>query len=109
MRRRLGSIVGGIIAAAAWYALALQLSVQLSTSTDWIPTLFHFFGSFTILTNTLVALVLTVPTLPLSGTERFATPNVRTAAAAYIALVGVVYVVVREPWSARGAQALTDL
>jgi hypothetical protein len=110
MRRRLGSIIGGIIAAAAWYALALQLSVQLRTSTEWIATFIHFFGSFTILTNTLVALVLTAPTLPPSATERFAAPTMRAAAAAYIAIVGVVYVVVlQEPWSASGAQALTDL
>jgi hypothetical protein len=110
MRRRLGSIVGGLIAAAVWYALALQLSSQLRTSMDWAPTLFHFFGSFTILTNTLIALVLTAPTLSLSGAERFATPSVRTAAAAYIAIVGAVHVaILREPSSARGAQALTDL
>jgi hypothetical protein len=110
MRRRLRSTVGGIIAAAAWYALALQFSVLMSTSMDRVATFFRFFGHYTILTNTLVALVLTVPTLPLAGTERFARPSVRTAAAAYIAIVLVVYVMVlREPWSVSGAQALTDL
>jgi hypothetical protein len=110
MRRRLRSTVGGIIAAAAWYALALQFSVLMSTSTDRIATFFRFFGHYTILTNTLVALVLTVPTLPLAGTDRFARPGVRTAAATYIAIVLVVYVMLlREPWSVAGAQALTDL
>ena len=110
MRRRLGSMLGGIIAAAAWYALALQLSILLRTSTNWAGTLFNFFGYFTILTNTLVALVLTAPTVPLTGTARFATPNVRTAAAVYIAIVGIVYVVVlRELWNPQGAQALADL
>ena len=110
MRSRLGSMVGGIIAAAAWYALALQLSILLRTSTDWTGTLFNFFGYFTILTNTLVALVLTAPTLPLSSTARFATPNMRTAAAVYIAIVGIVYLVVlQDLWNPQGAQALADL
>jgi len=110
MRRRLGSMLGGIIAAAAWYALALQLSILLRTSTNWAGTLFNFFGYFTILTNTLVALVLTAPTVPLTGTARFATPNVRTAAAVYIAIVGIVYVIVlQELWNPQGAQALADL
>ena len=110
MRRRLGSMLGGIIAAAAWYALALQLSILLRTSTNWAGTFFNFFGYFTILTNTLVALVLTAPTVPLTGTARFATPNVRTAAAVYIAIVGIVYVVVlQELWNPHGAQALADL
>jgi hypothetical protein len=110
MRSRLGSTLGGIIAAAAWYALALQLSILLRTSTNWAGTLFNFFGYFTILTNTLVALVLTAPTVPLTGTARFAAPNVRTAAAVYIAIVGIVYVLVlQELWNPQGAQALADL
>ena len=110
MRSRLGTMLGGIVAAAAWYALALQLSILLRTSTNWAGTLFNFFGYFTILTNTLVALVLTAPTVPLTGTARFATPNVRTAAAVYIAIVGIVYVIVlQELWNPQGAQALADL
>jgi hypothetical protein len=110
VRRKLGSVLGGIVAAAAWYALALQLSILLRTSTDWVHTFLNFLGSFTILTNILVALVLTAPTLPVTGTRRFGTPTARTAATVYIAIIGFVDVVVlQEPWSPRGAQALADL
>lgn len=80
-----------------WLALAVQLWVMLeSTGAQGIPlnvALIRFFSFFTILTNTSIALTLTLPVIaPASALGRwFASPRVRTGIAAAITLVGIVY------------------
>jgi len=84
-----------VAAALGWFALALQFSLQLAPDiAPWSPAhALRFFSFFTILSNILVALALTLPVLaPRSaGGAFFARPTVRTAVASYIVIVFVIY------------------
>ncbi|WP_088888754.1 Pr6Pr family membrane protein [Leptolyngbya ohadii] len=111
MKRGYEAIVGGLI----WAALVLQFWLLIDKAianglTVWIGVA-RYFGYFTILTNILVALVLTVPLLiPDHGLGRFLSqPSVRTATAGYIIVVGVIYsLVLRDLWNPEGLQLIAD-
>jgi hypothetical protein len=108
-------ILIAIIAFTVWFALALQLYILVANATVNDMTagqaIGRFFLFFTILTNILVAVSLTVLLLsPRSATGRFfAKPSVITAIAVYIFIVGLVYnIELRKVWHPQGLQKLVD-
>ena len=99
----------------AWFGLFLQLYLSLSLSSSngksIVEGLVIYFGYFTILTNILVAIVLTVPLVtPSSRAGRFLMrPGVRTATTAAITVVGVAYfLLLRKVWNPQGWQLVAD-
>ncbi|MBL7746474.1 MAG: Pr6Pr family membrane protein [Chitinophagaceae bacterium] len=104
-----------ILAVITWFALALQLklSVESTPTTGFTATktVINFFSYFTILSNLLVALTLTIPLLsPHSTIGRFFShPRVSSGIAVYIFIVGLVYnLVLRSIWSPAGWQLAAD-
>ena len=103
-------------ASAAWFALLLQFPLTLRTSIangmTLIGAILTYFSFFTLLTNLIVALVLTFSLLaPNSRWGRFfSSPVVATGTALYIATVGVVYsVLLRHSWNPEGLDKLADI
>lgn len=86
-----------IIAACAWFALLVQLLLMirdaLAAGTSVVTTVYNYFSFFTILTNLLIALGLTVSLCsPESRRGRFfSRPAAIAGTAIYITLVGVTY------------------
>jgi hypothetical protein len=97
-----------------WIALALQYALVLTGNlgADSFTRSVNFFSYFTILTNILAALALTLPWLaPHSALgEFFSRPSVRTAIAAYIVIVmTIVYFVLRHLTTFQGWNLVADL
>lgn len=97
-----------------WTALALQYALVLTgvLGADSFTRSINFFSYFTILTNILAALALTLPWLaPQSALgEFFSRPTVRTAIAAYIIIVmTIVYFVLRHLTNLQGWDFVADL
>jgi hypothetical protein len=109
-------IYATITAALAWFALALQcyLTVTLSVANGktLIAGVIVFVSYFTILTNLLVAVVLSF-SLWAPGTHWgawFSRPTVQSGTAVYIAIVGIVYsLLLRHIWDPQGLQKLADV
>lgn len=109
------SVYAAIAGILVWLALGLQFHLLTAKAIEnnlglWVG-ITRFFGYFTILTNILVALVLTVPLL--SGRSRWreylTRSSVRTATAAYIAIVGLGYsLLLRHLWNPEGWQLVAD-
>lgn len=102
-------------ATLGWLALALQLllSIRLTQANGEgvLHGMWTYFGFYTILTNILVALVLTAGALGPRGavTRFFDRPGVATMAAMSIVVVGVIYnALLRQLWSPQGWQLFTD-
>ena len=112
-------ILGTTTAALAWAALVLQIGLNLSSGVDpfgnprtpWM-SMVDLFGYFTILTNLLVALVITSPAVaPRSAAAGFFS-HLRTTwtAAAAIVVVGIAYhVLLSAQYNPTGLGAWTDL
>lgn len=105
-----------LVAALAWSGLGLQLllSLRLVAAKGGTPLdgLVIYLGYFTVLTNLLVALSLSLALwLPTSASGRWCRrPGVATAVAVSIALVGLVYhVLLRHVWDPQGLQRVADL
>jgi len=104
-------IAAGIL---GWAALILQYALVLTGTlgADSFTRSINFFSYFTILTNILAALALTLPWLaPQSALGKFfARPTVRTAIAAYIIIVmSIVYFVLRHLTTFQGWNFVADL
>lgn len=106
----------GLLAALAWFGLGLQwwLSLQRVVEQGGTPLggLVVYLGYFTVLTNLLVAVSLSLPLLrPNSAAGRwFLRPSVATAVAVNIALVGLTYhLLLRHVWDPQGLQKLADI
>jgi hypothetical protein len=104
-----------IAAWVAWGALAIQLylvlQVRWQSEASLLGGVVNFFSYFTVLTNTLVAVVLTCSaTNRASGTrDFFLKPWVSSGVAASIALVGVAYsLLLRNIWAPQGLQWLVN-
>jgi len=101
--------VGAII---GWLAVVAQFYLIILNRTATVPeTVVRFFSYFTILTNILVALSFTALLLRQESQWRnfFSRPDVLTAVAVYITIVGVVYnVILRGIWAPQGLQRLVD-
>jgi hypothetical protein len=100
-------------AAIGWFAIVLQnyLTVRYKTNGDVIEAAIRILAYFTMLSNILVALAMTLPWLaPGSNWGTFFTrPSVRTAIASYIIVVSVVYyTLLRELWNPEGWQLVAD-
>lgn len=100
-------------AAIGWFALLLQywLIVRYKTDGDLAAAAVRFFSYFTILSNILVALAMTLPWLaPESRLGRFfLEPSVRTALLVYIVIVAVIYHYLLAPlWKPQGWQLVAD-
>jgi hypothetical protein len=97
-----------------WAALGLQYALVLTGTlgADSFTRSINFFSYFTILTNILAALALTLPWLaPESASGKFfARPTVRTAIAAYIIIVmTIVYFVLRHLTNLQGWDFVADV
>lgn len=97
-RNRASSILAvALVALAAWLGLAIQFYVTQTHPNLQDVSPFQrgvrFFEFFTILTNLIVAVSLTITLLaPATSIGRFfSRTSVKTAVASYIALVGIVY------------------
>jgi len=114
--RKVMLAVMSLIAVSGWFALGLQLYILLVDPAlgdlSSVQRTVKFFSFFTILTNLLVALSLTICLLmPQSGLEKFfSRPSVKSALALYIAIVGIVYnLALRQLWNPEGFQLVADV
>ncbi len=105
-----------LVAALAWFGLGLQLwlSLRLVVAQGGTPLggLVVYLGYFTVLTNLLVAVSLSLALWrPGNATGRwFRRPGVATAVAVNIALVGLTYhLLLRHVWDPQGLQKLADI
>jgi len=102
----------GAIAVAGWFALIGQLYLIIENRVVSVAeTIARYFGFFTILTNIIVAVCVTV--LLVKPTSKwgkfFSKANTLTAITVYITLVGVVYnVILRFLWAPKGLQYVVD-
>jgi hypothetical protein len=102
-----------ITAAIGWFAIVLQyfITLRYETGGDYLAALVRLLAYFTILTNILVALAMTLPWLaPQSKWGAFFTrASVRTAIASYIIVVSAVYyLVLRKLLNPQGWPLVTD-
>lgn len=102
--------------AVAWIGVLLQLYLSISSSLVAGRTiaegLISYLGYFTVLTNILVALVLSIPIVSSASAPGrfFHRPGVETATAAAIALVCVAYhLLLRHIWNPQSWQLLADV
>jgi hypothetical protein len=96
-----------------WFALALQLYLMLvQAPAAMLGAVITYFSFFTILTNFLVALVLTAAAVrPRAQWGQWVLrPSVQASTAVYIAIVGIVYqLLLRHLWNPQGAQWVADV
>jgi hypothetical protein len=102
------------LAALCWFGLILQLYVSIATAqtngTSVGTAIANYFSFFTILTNLLVALVLTQISFQRSRKSFFTRPGAQATAAVSIAIVGIVYsLVLRQLWDPEGLQKIADI
>jgi hypothetical protein len=98
-------------AVLGWFALALQLYLMLHRVPvgEMLSSVISFFSFFTILTNLLVAVVLTAAVFRPRWGKWFHRPSVQAGSAVYIGIVGIVYqLLLRQLWNPQGAQWLAD-
>jgi hypothetical protein len=102
-----------VIASMAWFALGVQLYCDIAEAIDEnrsiAASLLNFLSFFTIETNLLIAVALTI-FLTQPPAERFLSGHkVKSALVVYITIVGVVYeVLLRHLWHPQGMQLLAD-
>jgi hypothetical protein len=97
-------------ASLGWSALTLQLYLMLVKvpAGGMLAEAITFVSFFTILTNLLVALVLTA--VAIGKGEVLRSPSTQAATVVYISVVGVVYhLLLRKLWNPQGAQLAADL
>ena len=105
----------GLLACLGWAALAIQMYLVLwarwQAQASLIGGLVNVFSYFTVLSNTLVAVVLSQAAFGREGPARqfFLRPSVSSAVAVSISLVGVAYsLLLRHLWQPQGWQWLVD-
>lgn len=107
-----GRIAPTLIAALAWFGVLLQLWLSLRGGKSVAAGLVAFFGFFTVLTNILVALVVSLP-LAFGGTTLgrwFGTDTMRGCATTAIVFVGIAYhFLLRNLWAPEGGQWVADM
>jgi hypothetical protein len=106
----LGRASAAFVAAVAFSSLLLQYVLLIAATRDTIGALagtLQFFGYFTILTNLSIVLVAATAAMGVGGF--FARPRVRAAVALYIAVTGLIYVLIlRHLWQPQGAAWVAD-
>jgi hypothetical protein len=115
-RAKIARFSATAIASLGWYALLLQLYLVVVTARtagiSVATAVINYFSFFTISTNLLIALVLTLSLkIAPSKASTFARrPTVQSAAAVYIAIVGIVYsLALRNLWAPEGLQKIADV
>jgi hypothetical protein len=110
-----GATAVKVAAALGWFALLLQLYLILTSrwqaEKSLVGSVEIFFSYFTVLTNILVAIVLTcAATTGDSALRRFfLRPSTQTGVASAIVLVGVAYnLLLRRTWNPQGWQWVAD-
>ncbi|WNL45983.1 Pr6Pr family membrane protein [Dyella sp. BiH032] len=103
-------------AVLGWFALGLQLllSIQLTRANGQgaLAGVWSYLGFYTVLTNILVAMVLTAGALGPRGavTRFFGRPDVASMAAMSIVVVGIIYnLLLRQLWHPEGWQLFADV
>jgi len=95
-----------------WFAVIAQFFLMLEKrQADVLETIIRFFSFFTILTNILVALFLTISVFRLNKFpfNLFLAKGTLTAITAFILIVGLVYqIVLRQIWEPTGLQYIVD-
>jgi len=95
-------VLAGAGAALGWLALGLQLRLAMGFSLARGFSVAHgfivYFGFFTVLTNILVALVLTIACLRPASRGFLARPGTRSAVLVYIVMVGIIYSTILRPY-----------
>lgn len=105
-----------VTAALGWFALALQcyltITLSIANGKTLVAGIIIFISYFTILTNLLVAVVLSL-SVGASGSRWGAflsRATVQSGAAVSIAIVGIVYsLLLRQIWDPQGWQKLADM
>jgi len=104
------------LAALAWFSVLLQLYITLHSTMhngQGVATgIVNFLGYFTILTNLLVCIALTMPlVVPASTIGRFLSrSDVTAGVAASMAFVGLAYhFLLRNTWNPQGLQLVADV
>jgi hypothetical protein len=109
-QRRCAAVIAGL----GWFGLSVQLyfSIHGALVKD-LPisaNLIKYFSYFTIETNLLLALVLTIFCARPQAGQFLTRPSVKSALVVYVIIVGVVYaVLLRNLWHPRGVQLLADI
>jgi hypothetical protein len=105
-----------LVAALTWFALLLQFYLSVRTSIargqTGLQGVVMYFSFFTVLTNIIVALVVTIPFLvPSSQLGKFcASIDTIAGVAVNIALVSITYnLLLRGVWNPQGLQLLGDI
>jgi hypothetical protein len=113
---KIARLSGAAIALLAWYALLLQLYLVVitarATGVAVETAVVNYFSFFTISTNLFIALVLTLSlkTSPSNASTFAGRPTTQSAAAVYIAIVGIVYsLALRSLWAPEGLQKIADV
>lgn len=102
-------ILATATAIAAWSGLAIQYVLLFETMGGPFAAAWRFLGYFTLLTNTLVALVATRAALDPTARKGLNGPRVEYAVAVSIVIVGLVYsLLLRGTWQPEGWQAVAD-
>ena len=104
-----------VVAAVAWFGMGLQFYVShglmRANGHGLAHIVLRYFSYFTVLTNALVVLTMTLPLVaPGSRAARFFShPSARAGVASYIALVGIAYsLLLRHVWSPQGLARISD-
>ncbi|WP_051335297.1 Pr6Pr family membrane protein [Methylocapsa acidiphila] len=106
-------VCAAAIASLAWFALVVQvyfdISDALANNLSVTNGLVQYFSFFTIQTNMLIALILTVSFARPQAEPFLMRPSVNSALANYIVIVGVVYaLLLRHLWDPQGLQFVAD-
>ena len=109
-QRRCAAVIAGL----GWFGLSVQLYFNIQGAlVKNLPVAGHlidYFSFFTIETNLLVALVLTIYCARPQAAQFLTRPSVKSALVVYIIIVGVVYaVLLRNLWHPHGLQLLADV
>ncbi len=103
-----------VIAVFGWFGVGVELYLNTQDAlAKNIPVAGHlvsYFSYFSIETNLLVAIVLTIFCLRPQAEHFLTGPSVKSALVVYIIVVGVVYaVLLRKLWHPQGLQLLADI
>jgi hypothetical protein len=115
VKQRSRFVLGIITALVAWFGLALQQYIIIDNTPGngltVVQAIGRFLLFFTVLSNILVAINLTVSLISPSSRAGhfFSTPSVTTAIAVYIFIVGLVYnIILRQLWQPTGRARFAD-
>ena len=111
---RAGRIFAAIIAGCAWLALTIQLTFNvehgLARGVPVLSSLITYFSFFTIITNLVVAIILTVSLTAPDWSRFWSHASTKSALVVYIVIVGSVYaLLLRHLWNPQGLQRFADI